>query len=64
MAEAATPDVEWNDPGFVPGLAGTYRGVEGLRKWLAIWSDVWEEYSVEVLDREGSTGRRSCKRIG
>jgi ketosteroid isomerase-like protein len=52
MAETATPDVEWHDSGFVPGLAGTYHGVDGLRKWLEMWSDAWEEYSVEALDRE------------
>ena len=49
-----TDDVEV----FVPaelGNAGSYRGIEGFRRWFEAWDDAWSEFvmSVEEIEAVG-----------
>jgi ketosteroid isomerase-like protein len=41
-------DPEWE--GFIPAeypVAGTYRGLDGVRAFVEEWLDAWEEFRVE-----------------
>jgi ketosteroid isomerase-like protein len=66
------PEFEWEGPREIPGLAGTYRGAEGVRHYLSKLTDVFNDYrmvpeefidaggeQVLVLAREGGRGKGS-----
>jgi ketosteroid isomerase-like protein len=42
------PEIEVRD--FDIPDAGVYRGHEGFREWLSIWSESWEQWRVEDLE--------------
>jgi uncharacterized protein len=66
------PDFVWQGPQEIPDLAGTYRGAEGVRRYLSELMEVFNDYrmvpeefidpggeQVLVLAREGGRGKGS-----
>jgi ketosteroid isomerase-like protein len=66
------PEFVWHGPTEIPDLAGTYRGVEGVRRYLSKLMEVFNDYRmvpeefidagdehVLVLAREGGRGKGS-----
>ena len=66
------PDFVWQGPQEIPDLAGTYRGAEGVRRYLSELMQVFNDYrmvpeefidaggeQVLVLAREGGRGKGS-----
>jgi ketosteroid isomerase-like protein len=41
------PDVEWEAP--LPGVS-TARGAADLLRWWGEWLDVWQSYTIRILD--------------
>jgi ketosteroid isomerase-like protein len=46
-SEDLADDFEWITPPGVPGL-GTYRGREGFLEFMRIWTEDFEDWSVEL----------------
>jgi hypothetical protein len=58
------PDVKWEarDEGF-PGFGGTYRGDEGMRRWLKQVVEPWESLHLDV-EEMSEPRRRDGSRCG
>jgi len=50
VAELVGPDVEFNSVVAAADGAGSYRGIDGLRKWAEDVDAVWEDWHQEVVD--------------
>jgi ketosteroid isomerase-like protein len=49
--ESFDPDIEWDAsqvPGEVPGVAGVYRGHEGVRAFWREWLSAWRDLEFEI----------------
>ena len=44
------PDIEIRDHDLPDAIDEVFRGREGYLRWVAIWSDAWEDYEIEVKD--------------
>jgi ketosteroid isomerase-like protein len=51
VLELLDPEIEVYMPGDLAN-AGTYRGHDGYRQWLAQWLEAWDEFDLELADVE------------
>ena len=51
VLEALDPEVEvYAAPGLVN--SGTYRGIEGFKRWMSQWVEAWKSFRIDVLKIE------------
>jgi ketosteroid isomerase-like protein len=49
VAEQLHPDVEWKVPDILPDtLDRSYRGAEGVKRFLETWFEVFPDFRVEI----------------
>ena len=51
VSAAMLPEVEIHAAAEV-GNEGTFRGVDGYRRWEALWMEAWDDFRNEVLRAE------------
>jgi ketosteroid isomerase-like protein len=51
-----TDDVEVYVPPEL-GNAGSYRGIEGFRRWFSTWDDAWSEFNMSIESIEAAGDR-------